>query len=336
VAQILERLKHFGDALVPLCSIFAQRFADNLLKLTRSLPDITRERRWLLTRGRAGDPGYLPIYEIGGKADVNVAQLVLNVSFAALAGALAANLPRRAVYLIAACFSVAAIATGIVAVVRISEASVVRAQQSAVARAYSDERYADQLLRFARFQSPLQQEDVKKAKLYLLHAAENWHTAGNTAEEQRVRAKEKNIIDLPGLPDQSTTPAPAGKTKNPFDQFDAAALGSGAAHPKAYRVTGPVLEVTDTMIAVQKGTDRWEVAHDSNTKVTGDLKVGATVTITYTMTAAEVAVKPYISTDQGMRHSPHPEVDFSDLVPKQPKKQTLNPSDFPDQPQKPR
>ena len=40
--------------------------------------------------------GYLPIYEIGGKANVNVAQLVLNISFAALAGALVSNLSRRA------------------------------------------------------------------------------------------------------------------------------------------------------------------------------------------------------------------------------------------------
>lgn len=84
-----------------------------------------------VTRGRAGGHGYLPIYEIGGKADVNVAQLVLNVSFAALAGALAANLSRRAVYLIAACLGVASIANGIIGVVGIWEALVVRAQQSA-------------------------------------------------------------------------------------------------------------------------------------------------------------------------------------------------------------
>src|SRR5207247_820456 len=118
------------------------------------------------------------------------------------------------------------IATGIVAVVRISEASVVRAQRSAVARAYSDEQYADRLLQYSRFQSALQQQDVKKAKLYLLHSAENWHIAGNTAEEQRVRAKEKNVTGFDFVPD----PYPVGKTKNPYDQFDAAALGSGAAH----------------------------------------------------------------------------------------------------------
>src|SRR5882724_7790232 len=67
-----------------------------------------------------------------------------------------------------------------------------------------------------------------------------------------------------------------------------AAFAAGA---KDYQVTGPVLEVTDSMIAVQKGKDRWEIARDSSTKVTGDLKVGAKVTITYTMSATEVEVK---------------------------------------------
>ncbi len=61
-----------------------------------------------------------------------------------------------------------------------------------------------------------------------------------------------------------------------------------AAGSKTYQVTGPVLEMNDSMIAVQKGKDRWEIARDSSTKVTGDLKVGAKVTITYTMSATEV------------------------------------------------
>ena len=60
---------------------------------------------------------------------------------------------------------------------------------------------------------------------------------------------------------------------------------------KTYQVTGPILEMNDSMIAVQKGKDRWEIARDSNTKVTGDLKVGAKVTITYTMSATDVEVK---------------------------------------------
>jgi GH43 family beta-xylosidase len=65
-----------------------------------------------------------------------------------------------------------------------------------------------------------------------------------------------------------------------------------AADAKTYQVTGPVLEVTDTMVAVQKGKDRWEINRDTNTKVPADLKVGDKVTITYTMTATDVEVKP--------------------------------------------
>ncbi|SRR6266478_515428 len=64
-----------------------------------------------------------------------------------------------------------------------------------------------------------------------------------------------------------------------------------AAGAKTYQVTGPVLEVTDSMIAVQKGKDRWEITRDANTKVTGDLKVGDKVTVTYTMSATDVEVK---------------------------------------------
>ena len=64
-----------------------------------------------------------------------------------------------------------------------------------------------------------------------------------------------------------------------------------AAGTKTYQVTGPVLEVNDSMIAVQKGKERWEINRDSSTKVTGDLKVGEKVTITYTMSATEAEVK---------------------------------------------
>ena len=64
-----------------------------------------------------------------------------------------------------------------------------------------------------------------------------------------------------------------------------------AADVKTYQVTGPVLEVTPTSITVQKGQDKWEIARNKDTKITGDLKVGAKVTIYYTMTASEVDVK---------------------------------------------
>jgi hypothetical protein len=85
------------------------------------------------------------------------------------------------------------------------------------------------------------------------------------------------------------------KMKLPLSLLAAASLALSsaafAAGAKTYQVTGPILEVTDTMIAVQKGKDRWEINRDANTKVTGDLKVGEKVTITYTMTATEAEVK---------------------------------------------
>jgi hypothetical protein len=59
----------------------------------------------------------------------------------------------------------------------------------------------------------------------------------------------------------------------------------------SYQVTGPVLEVTETKIVVQKDKEKWEIARTADTKVTGDLKVGAKVTVQYTMTAKSVEVK---------------------------------------------
>lgn len=60
---------------------------------------------------------------------------------------------------------------------------------------------------------------------------------------------------------------------------------------KNYQVTGPILEVTDTKIVVQKGDERWEIARDKDTAITGELKVGAKVTIQYQMYASSVEVK---------------------------------------------
>lgn len=63
------------------------------------------------------------------------------------------------------------------------------------------------------------------------------------------------------------------------------------AEDHTYQVTGPVLEVSDTSITVQKGKEKWTLARDKSTKVTGELKVGAKVTIMYSMTATSVEVK---------------------------------------------
>jgi hypothetical protein len=64
-----------------------------------------------------------------------------------------------------------------------------------------------------------------------------------------------------------------------------------AGPPNTYQVTGPVLELKDDVIAVQKGKDKWEIARGKDTKVTGDLKVGSKVTIEYRMTATAIEVK---------------------------------------------
>lgn len=67
--------------------------------------------------------------------------------------------------------------------------------------------------------------------------------------------------------------------------------GTVLAGGKTYQVTGPVLELSDSAIVVQKGKDRWEILRDGGTKVNGDLKVGAKVTVEYKMTATTIDVK---------------------------------------------
>ena len=77
-----------------------------------------------------------------------------------------------------------------------------------------------------------------------------------------------------------------------------------AASGKTYQVTGPVLEVKDDMIVVQKGNDKWEIARDKDTKVTGDLKVGSKVTIQYTMTAKEIESKDAPKKEPAKKEAP--------------------------------
>ena len=64
-----------------------------------------------------------------------------------------------------------------------------------------------------------------------------------------------------------------------------------AAGPNTYQVTGPVLEIKGDVVTVQKGKEKWEIAKDAATKITGDLKVGSKVTIEYTMKAVTIEFK---------------------------------------------
>src|SRR3954468_13001626 len=66
---------------------------------------------------------------------------------------------------------------------------------------------------------------------------------------------------------------------------------SFAADTKDYQVTGPVLDVNDSMIAVQKGKDRWELARNSSTKTSGAIKKGEKETVNYSRTATDIEVK---------------------------------------------
>jgi hypothetical protein len=59
----------------------------------------------------------------------------------------------------------------------------------------------------------------------------------------------------------------------------------------AYQVTGPVLEVTDTKIVVEKDKERWELARDKETRGDKNIKKGDRVTIQYRMTATEIESK---------------------------------------------
>ena len=68
--------------------------------------------------------------------------------------------------------------------------------------------------------------------------------------------------------------------------------------PLAYQVTGPVVELTESKIVVQKGDEKWELARDKSTKVAGDLKVGSKVTIQYRMVAVKVDVKTAATTPE--------------------------------------
>ena len=70
-----------------------------------------------------------------------------------------------------------------------------------------------------------------------------------------------------------------------------AAFSLRAETPNSYQVTGPIVEVTDAKIVVMKGKDKWELARTADTKVTGELKVGAKVTIEYSMTAKTIEAK---------------------------------------------
>ena len=68
-------------------------------------------------------------------------------------------------------------------------------------------------------------------------------------------------------------------------------VASAAFAGKTYQFTGAVIEVKDNVIVVDKNGEKFEMTKDTSTKVKGDLKVGAKVTVKYESRAAEIEVK---------------------------------------------
>ena len=68
-------------------------------------------------------------------------------------------------------------------------------------------------------------------------------------------------------------------------------ISSSAFAGTTYQATGPIIELTESKIVIQKDKEKWEIARTPATQVTGELRVGANVTIQYTMTATSVELK---------------------------------------------
>jgi hypothetical protein len=59
----------------------------------------------------------------------------------------------------------------------------------------------------------------------------------------------------------------------------------------SFQVTGTVSAMDEASITVMKGKERFHIAKDAATKITGDVKVGAKVTVHYKMYAVDVEGK---------------------------------------------
>ena len=61
---------------------------------------------------------------------------------------------------------------------------------------------------------------------------------------------------------------------------------------KTYQKTGTVVDVNDSAVVIDTGKDgKWEFKRDAGTKIEGDVKKGAKVTVQYSMSATKVEAK---------------------------------------------
>jgi hypothetical protein len=82
------------------------------------------------------------------------------------------------------------------------------------------------------------------------------------------------------------------KTNTAFSLIVAISLAlTGGAFAAGYQIKGKVAKVGKSTFTVDTGTQKMEIARDANTKVKGDLAVGAEVTVKYMMHATSVDSK---------------------------------------------
>jgi len=60
---------------------------------------------------------------------------------------------------------------------------------------------------------------------------------------------------------------------------------------RAILITGPITDVREDMIVIQKGKQQWEIARGPSTKVRGELRKGALVTIEVYLSAGTIDVR---------------------------------------------
>lgn len=78
-------------------------------------------------------------------------------------------------------------------------------------------------------------------------------------------------------------------------------VSAPAESAKSYQVTGPIVALTDSVITVQKGDEKWEIARSASSKVDGKLAVGSRVTVHYKMSADRIEVKEAGTTEKADR-----------------------------------
>ena len=125
---------------------------------------------------------YLPFYAIPPNSQINIAQLVVNVTFAALTGVVVANMSKCQLLGTA----------GVLAIAAAAATFMVVAGRAAITRALSDQDLARRLL---------QERNYAGAKQYFRNARVNWWIAGNVSNALGNNAEEKNCPEP--IPDKS-------------------------------------------------------------------------------------------------------------------------------------